>query len=262
MMKNHLIYPASELNLKKQINQLNDDWLSFLKTELTEESFNADQIFVRDGFYPHYTSQKRKILFIGREALELGGYNYIDVLYEAYQEEQIGQLPLNRSKFHSTMLYLSYAMEHGIYDWDCIPSATDFISEFAQPNGISNAFMNLSKFSNERENGGWSANRPQIQMFLEISRRAKVNFFAEEIDLLSPDIIIGMNLKGGMDYLGTFEPESPKMYGGNDVCFKYLRTPSGRYPYLDCWHFSALKKSPKTNIFNPIIEALSDNLLI
>ena len=60
---------------------------------------------------------------------------------------------------------------------------------------------------------------------------------------------------------GTFE--SPMGYGNEDVCFQILRTPSGgKYPYLDCWHFSAPGKSAKENIFNPAIEALKDNGII
>lgn len=261
MSQSILKYPESELGLKDKIKQLNSKWLDFLKVKLNNEySSCIDELFVSDGFYPYYTHQKKKILFIGREALEIGGGNYIEFLYEAYQEKQIGNKTLNQHKFHSTMLYLTYAIEHEVYKWEEIPYADEFISNFAQPDGISNAFMNLSKFSNE--SGYWVANMNQIDTFISTSNQSPINFFATEIDLLAPDIIFGMNLSGRMNCLGSFK--SPKMYGNSgDVCFQFLKTPSGRtYPYLDCWHFSAPGKSAKNDIFNPAIEALKDNGII
>lgn len=260
MNQHTLNYPESELGLKDKINQLNDKWLDFLKIQLGNEySDNMDDLFVSDGFYPYYTFQKKKILFIGREALEIGGYNYMELLYESYMRKRIGNKTLNQYRFHSTMLYLTYAIEHEIYKWNEIPYADEFISEFAQPSGISNAFMNLSKFSNE--SGDWVADRNLIDTFISASSRSPVNLFAAEIDLLSPDIIFGMNFAERMQCLGIFE--SPKMYGDNDVCFQILRTPSGKtYPYLDCWHFSAPGKNTENNIFNPAMEALKDNGII
>lgn len=263
MNQSILHYPESELELKDKIEQLNDKWRDFLKIQLSNEYADCiEDFFVTDGFYPYYTYKKKKILFIGREALEIGGLNYMELLYKAYQEKRIGSKTLNQHKFHSTMLYLTYAIERGVYKWEEIPSADKFISEFAQPKGISNAFMNLSKFSNE--SGRWAADNNLIDSFIEASKKSPINFFATEIDLLAPDIIFGMNFsEERMKCLGKFEFESPKMYGNNDVCFHILTTPSGKtYPYLDCWHFSAPNKKTGTDIFNPAIEALQDNGII
>ncbi len=113
MSEKVLKYPDSELSLKEDIENLNGTWFDFLKKQFVDESCNTEKLFVSDGFYPYYTFQKKKILFIGREALEIGGCNYMEFLYEAYQEKQIGSLSLNRHKFHSTMLYLTYAICHG-----------------------------------------------------------------------------------------------------------------------------------------------------
>lgn len=255
-----LNYPESELELKYKIKRLNDKWRDFLKIRLNNEYSDCiEDFFVTDGFYPYYTYQKKRILFIGREALEIGGANYMEFLYEAYQEKRIGNKTLNQHKFHSTMLYLTYAIEHEVYKWEEIPYADEFISEFAQPEGISNAFMNLSKFSNE--SGCWAADNNLIDSFISASIQSPVNLFATEIDLLAPDIIFGMNFSERMKCLGNFE--SPKMYGNCDVCFQTLITPSGKtYPYLDCWHFSAPGKKTETDIFNPVIEALQDNGII
>ena len=75
-----LTYPDSELGLKEKIENLNGEWLDFLKEQLPNESCNIERLFVSDGFYPYYTSQKKKILFIGREALGIGGWNYMELL--------------------------------------------------------------------------------------------------------------------------------------------------------------------------------------
>ena len=138
----------------------------------------------------------------------------MEFLYEAYQEKRIGNKTLNQHKFHSTMLYLTSAIKHEVYKWEEIPYADEFISEFAQPEGISNAFMNLSKFSNE--SGCWTADNNLIDSFISASIQSPVNLFATEIDLLAPDIIFGMNFSERMKCLGNFE--SPKMYGNCDVC--------------------------------------------
>lgn len=179
MSKNSLNYPKSELGLKDEINRLNSKWLEFLKVRLGDKCpGNIDELFVSDGFYPYYTSQKKKILFIGREALEIGGCNYMEFLYEAYQEKRIGSKTLNQHKFHSTMLYLTYAIEHAVYKWEEIPYADEFISEFAQPGGISNAFMNLSKFSNG--SGSWASDYNLIDLFISASIQSPVDFLLQK----------------------------------------------------------------------------------
>ena len=69
-----LDYPESERKLKFEIEKLNDRWKNHLVSMTGEKSIS--EIFVSDGFYPYYTNQKVKVLFIGREALEIAGTNY------------------------------------------------------------------------------------------------------------------------------------------------------------------------------------------
>ena len=219
----------------------------------TYGEYKLSELFVRDGFYPGYLSQKIKILFIGRESLGMVGNDYIDVLFDAYHNKIVGDRNLNRYSFHSTMLYIAYALQHSEYDWDYVPYATQFIEEFGRENGCSFAFMNISKFSNE--SGQWKADNKLIDKFIELS----CGFHGREIDLLNPDIIIGMNLQHRMPCLGTFE--NPLYYGRkNAVCYQVLKTATGKeYIYLDTWHFSAIGKSPDKDIFAPVIEALRAN---
>lgn len=254
-------YPYSELELKNNINRLQEEWLQHIINvcEIEELKEMIPELFVFDGFYPQYTQQRIKILFIGRESLEIGGRNYIETLFDAYHNKSIGvnpPRPLNQDKFHSTMLYLAYALQHKIYDWFQLPYATEFVDDFGKENGISFAFMNISKFSNE--SGNWPADNNLINTFIELSMKNKGDYFSKEIDLLNPDIIIGMNLKENMKCLGFF---SDFKYYGDDVCFQTLTTTSNKqYNYIDSWHFSAPGKSPNRDIFSPIINSILDNL--
>lgn len=77
------------------------------------------QLYITDGFYPEYTQQNKKILFIGKEGLELGGNDYIEKLFTAYQTKFIGETyprPINSYQFHSTMLYIAYAVNYKVYN--------------------------------------------------------------------------------------------------------------------------------------------------
>lgn len=255
----NLNYPEEEQDLKLEIEKLNERWKNHLVSITGEE--NISELFVTDGFYPYYTNQKIRVLFIGREALEIAGSNYQELLYEAYLENRIGSKTLNAHRFHSTMIYISYALENKEYDWIKIPYADKIITEFARKDGFSFAFMNLSKFSNE--SGGWAADNVLINNFIDLSITSKENFFGREIDLLKPDVIIGMNLGSMAECLGSFS-DSQVYYGNNDdvrVCS--LKTQSGKeYLYFDTWHFSAPGKSPSRDIFLPLMEALNAHSII
>ena len=254
-----LDYPESERKLKFEIEKLNDRWKNHLVSMTGEESIA--EIFVNDGFYPYYTNQKVKVLFIGKESLDIAGTNYQELLYRAYLNKRIGSKTLNKDRFHSTMLYIAYALENKEYNWLNIPYADETIHEFARENGFSFAFMNLSKFSNE--SGEWKADVKLINKFIELSLKSKENFFGTEIDLLEPDIIIGMNLGGMAECLGTFS-ESQDYFGSNDdVRIRSLITQTGKeYLYFKTWHFSAPGKSPSSDIFYPLFEALKAKLII
>ena len=72
-----------------------------------------------------------------------------------------------------------------------------------------------------------------------------------------------MNLGGWAECLGTFS-ESQDYFGSNDdVRICSLITQTGKeYLYFDTWHFSAPKKSPRRDIFYPLLEALKAKLII
>lgn len=254
-----MLYNRQEIILKNKIDALHHQWITrIIENDDSCREEELRELYIPDGFFPNYTNQRIKILFIGREGLELSGQNYISCLYDAYHNKVVGGKSLNRYQFHSTMLYISYALEHKIYDWSKLPYAVDFIDEFGKPNGCSFAFMNLSKFSNE--SGNWWADEELIDSFIRLSHNEQLNLFQEEIDILNPDLIIGMNLEARMDVLGRFSDFA--YYGNKDLCAQTLLTTKGKYPYIDAWHFSAPGKSPEKEIFNPIINYLKDSGII
>lgn len=184
-MTTSLKYPNQELVLKKQIDNLNRKWNEIINQEDTE----LGDLFVSDGFYPFYTKQSIKILFIGKESLDLAGDDYIETMYNAYKEGIIGCYALNdnRNFFHSFMLYVAWGILHDCPNFNDIPEDIEIVKDFAAEMGISFAFMNISKLSNNKR---WEADKPLMTKFLNISK--KVDLIAKEISKLKPHLIIGM----------------------------------------------------------------------
>lgn len=234
-----------EQKLYAEISSLLSEWKKIVCTELP-----SSELFVEDGFYPFYTQQPVKILFIGREALEMVGLNYIDVLFDAYKNKIVGEKPLDEYKFHRLLFYIAYGIIHRETDWKKIPYASELADNFGTQNGISFAFMNLSKFSNE--SGFWEADNLLIDSFLQKSQKAKENLFNKEIELLSPDLIFTMNLEGRINFLG----EITERKNGNDVDFMKLKVGSNQIPLLNTWHFASPNKSEYQNYYKPIVKTL------
>ena len=60
-------YPPDEQNLFYENQKLQDALLSCFKEIETPEEKKWTDSFVTDGFYPYYTKQKLKILYIGKD---------------------------------------------------------------------------------------------------------------------------------------------------------------------------------------------------
>lgn len=252
-----LKYPENEIELKSKIDELNNEWERYIQGKCSESSQ-----YVSDGFYPYYTHQKLKILFLGRESRELSGSNYIEIVHEAIKKKEVGGRPLNSCKFHALMLYVTYGIQqlianNSIVDYFDLPYATEISEDFATQKGISYAFMNLSKFSNESEN--WKFCRELAKCFLNITSSSDNNFFAGEIELLNPDIIIGMNIdEMWKNYNMLGKLDNPEYYGDNNQVRAYtLRIQNREYRFLDCrFHFAAPRKKWNENYYSPILAAV------
>ena len=186
----------------------------------------------------------------------MAGLNYVKTLFEAYKANSVGEKSLDEYKFHHLMFYIAYGIIHREPDWKKIPYASKLAENFGTQNGISFAFMNLSKFSNE--SGSWEADNLLIDSFLEKSQKAKENLFNKEIELLSPDLIFTMNLEGRINFLG----EITERQNGNDVDFMKLKAGSKQIPLLNTWHFASPNKSEYQNYYKPIVETLQKHGLL
>lgn len=242
------LYPESEHNLYSSLINLQDTW----KVQLEKNFEQTSQLFVYDGFAPYYTEQKYKILFIGKESLEVANsYYIIDILKNCYNANLLGGKSIDSYKFHAVMNYVAYGINNNFPEYESLPWASEISSDFGEKGGLSFAFMNISKFSNE--SGQWKADIPLIEKFISLSNNLPSNFFMSEIELLNPDIIIGMNLCKWYQSLGTIVGPIKNFNG----CVDYyrLKTLKGEYPLLDSWHFSAPRKKVKEDLYLPLMEA-------
>ena len=251
-------YPQVELPVKKKIDDLNDRWFAHIK----DFDMGLSSLYVRDGFYPYYTLQRLKILFIGRECLGLSGCDYINELYAAIKLGKVGGKSLDNYKFHALMLRIAYGLQHDFPDYQDIPTPTELSKSFATSEGVSYAFMNLSKLSNE--SGIWKSDKALIDKFLSNSIMPQENYFAREIEILNPDLIISMNLNENEKidrhrFIGVLK--CPAYFGNNgQICAQKLVTRYGEYDFIDSFHFSAPNKKCEEDYYLPIVAAVKDIL--
>lgn len=241
------LYPNNEKVLYLKLRKLLDSWHQEARKKKFIKGYKADNM-VYDGFYPFYTKQSRKILFIGREALGLDGEDYIECVYKGYKEKKVGDRNINQYKFHRLMFYLTYGLLNEFPIWEKIPSAVEI--DFGTKTGISFAFMNLSKFSNESST--WLADWELIDSFINAFTKSEPNYFNEEISVLNPDIIITMNLENRLNVLGKLDVLK---YGSQASCY-YLNSKRKKIPLIDLYHFSAIRKSDKEEYYKPLKEAI------
>ena len=172
-------YPPEEKALKEKIDALNTKW---------EEA--CPENFVSYGFYPYYTKQKYRLLFVGREArggddIKKCGYDYIKFIYGNYISGDMLD-----GAFHHRIFYFSYGL---LYDF---PKCTDneqlhkmrdtALVEFVR-GGLSFAFMNISTIANET---GCVYTRKEAYAKSEQEGR---KFRKKMIEILAPDIIVCAN---------------------------------------------------------------------
>ena len=128
-------------------------------------------------------------------------------------------------------------------DFNAMPCASEIGDNFATENGVSFAFMNLSKISNETT--------IYADMNL-IKKRAQEGggFIRRELDILEPDIIVS----GNVGHILTQMFDHFEVVGrvGEDVCVHKAKLNGREILYLDCWHFSNFTKSDFDNFFSPV----------
>ncbi len=185
-------YPDFEKCLDGQIDALMDDW-----------SKVSDDYFTTDGFYPYYTKQRYRVLVVARESRGLSGCDYIPILYDAYKQNRIAGRHINQNMFHRRLFFLIYGLLNGFPEWSEVPYPDQMTPTFATPDGISFAFMNISKISNESPN--YPANWANIKRSMTDATSGDRNFIREEVALLAPDVIIGSGVDDLYRVLGDGE---------------------------------------------------------
>ena len=233
-MEQGISYPDFEQEKLRQIKSLMAEW----KSSLSEEE---QKLFVPDGFYPHYFSKNPRILFVAKESTGMLGLVYTDTLFDCYRnEKRIGEKNINQYRFHARMMYMAYGIlnkESTFEEFQATPFASKIGDTFGTEDGVSFAFMNISKSSNEN---GTYAN----EKLIETSYAHGKKFIKREIELLEPDVIISANVTDKItDIFG--EPNVLERIGGNsevcDVCAQTIKVNSKDTLLLDCWHFSGIK---------------------
>ena len=236
-MEQGISYPDFEQEKQGQIKSLMDEW----KSSLSEEE---QKLFVPDGFYPHYFSKNPRILFVAKESTGMLGLAYADTLFECYRnEKRIGEKNINQYRFHARMMYMAYGIlnkESTFEEFQATPPASKIGDTFGTEDGVSFAFMNISKSSNEN---GTYANK---------------KFIKREIELLEPDVIISANVTDKItDIFG--ESSVLERIGGNDdvcdVCAQTIKVNGKDTLLLDCWHFSSVNgKKDFEHFYKPVCE--------
>lgn len=240
-------YPENELITYEKNNNLMLNWSNYISDKNIFDGYSSDD-FVKDGFYPHFYSQKYKILYIGAESRGISGCDYIEVLYNAYKENYIGGRHINSksNQIHDLMFQITYGIKNDFKEFEEIPPASELTSDFGTKSGISFAFMNLSKFSNEKEY--FPKDYPLINNFIDVSQNESTNFWNEQIEILNPDIIITMNLSGYLSYLGTIN----KIYDDFHSIYN-INVGQKVIPLIDSkYHFAYWRKNKKTDFYDPL----------
>jgi len=272
-------YPKDEIELLQKNNLVIEE-MKRLFASLASNEYENELVKVinSDGFYPYYTHQKVKVLFIGKESLGLDGKNYIEALIygiqkndprghkdwnEKHPNDKWAKVMTNNSDpFHSKMLYIAYGLNNGNCSYKDMPWASDIgknlfskaegINYLQGEPGVSYAFMNYSKFDNPSENA-YCADRYRMQTFSDMVKRSGVNWFEKQISLLDPDIIIDMNIN--REYVNNLGSKSVEwvQYGEN-LSVGYLSIAEKKYLLFETWHFSCPGMGFEKKYYLPIIE--------
>jgi len=248
-----LPYPEDEKPKLVKLGDLFRDWHQhFADNEHALEKHKADEM-VFDGFYPHYFHQQKKILFVGKESRQISGSNYMDIIYDAYRNgKYIGDQHLNANWFHKRLIYIAYGLNNGMPQWQDIPTADKIGDTFGDADGLSFAFMNISKLSNESDN--YVADMPVIRVAHTLSTQGR-NFIQEEVEELEPDIIITMFPEDMLNLLDSLGPLT--LIHESEMANSYwLQCGCRRVLLVNTAHFAYGKRDDIDGFYAPICDAI------
>lgn len=238
-------YPADEQELKNKIDALHKCWANNLSSLQDRDDFCSD------GFFPYYTHQNTKILFIGQESYDLGGRDYISTFYDVFRAGQMENgISINQSKFHRRAFYVAYGILRQFPIWKDVPYPDAHNKDIFSENGISFAFMNISKIS------PYSGYRPTDWTDVKRSVNEGANYIREEVKLLTPDIVITMALMRNEEIRSALFDTCEEVDCTDPNVHIYIATNGGKKMLvLDAWHFSA-RKNELDCYYQPIAQAV------
>lgn len=241
-----LRYPVDERELYEKNQKLMSDWKASLKTEYSRDNFCSD------GFYPYYTHQKEKILFVGQESYGLRGGDYINVFYDIFHSGHMDNgISINQSMFHRRTFYVAYGILHQFPEWKDVPYPNMNCNDIFTEEGISWSFMNISKISPN------CSYRHTDWKDVKRSVREGANYIREEVKLLAPDIVITMALMRDEEIRSAlFDSWEEVDCTAPDVHVYRAMNDDKKMLVLDAWHFSAVKKELDC-YYQPIANAIS-----
>jgi len=264
-------FPVSEYDKRREICGLMNDWANEFASVVMKDPndgkiYKGSEFFCWDGFYPYYFRQKRKILFIAREPVSIAGYDYIELLLDAYNNNKnVGTQSLDQSLFHRRMMYVAYGiLQDGKPSYRELPYASKIAADFGTEKGISFAFMELSKYSNEDKTANQNRDIGLMNAFLRDSNLEKRNFFQEELSILAPDIVITMNLwDNGIErrYLDLAFGNLTYVEGSQTpkTSLNFITINGKETPLIDLFHFSK-PGSDEAGYYNPVMDIIKNHL--
>jgi hypothetical protein len=253
-------YTPDELPKKYRLDCLMADWRKQIAPHRVlfrddGKMYPAESFFASDGFLPYYFRQSRKVLFIGRETRYIAGQDNIEVILKKCKENPggIGMEPVLRR-----MLLLAYGIQNGgMLPFEKI-NVQKLCALAATAKGFSFAFMELSKYSNENDDGG-TADSELMSSFFEHSDLQKRNFVREELSLLDPDLVITMNLWDGKIESGLLRlalGDAPFIDCPHPGAARRTIVINGNaVPLIDLYHFSA-RKNDNADFYKPVMQII------
>jgi hypothetical protein len=196
-------------------------------------------------------------LFIARETRYIAGQDNIEVILKKCRDNPQG---IGTEAVLRRMLFLAYGIQNdGTIPFENIdPKKLCALAATAM--GFSFAFMELSKYSNENDDGA-AADTELMAAFFEHSDLQNRNFIQEELSLLDPNIVITMNLWDGKIDAGVLRlalGDVPFIDCPHPGAARRTSSINGsRVPLIDLYHFSA-RKSDSEDFYKPVMGIVRD----
>jgi hypothetical protein len=265
MMTHIDMYSKTEQQKLLELETLFTDWKKVLAKHFVTykddgRRYRGDKYFGGDGFFPNYFSQKTKVLFIGREARwnSEAWDDFGNIVDRALDHCKTGE-KLGAAKVFKIMFYLAYGIKHdGTKKWSDVPDVDTVAAQMLEASDFGFAFMNFSKYSNDSDTGA-IADKALIQAFLEHSQLDNRNFIREELEILSPNVIITMNLWDGkideefLDPVFSGIKEKSRIEG---IATLFEMPLGGKtVKVIDLYHFVA-RVNEKEYFYDPVMKLL------